>query len=141
MALRRVSIVLFVFGLLKLGISGILWKDRQTVGKNSTLQQSQMSILHHNYLSLTVLALGMFLMKLSLVGFCLSKKMSDSHKEDVQVSRYAVSKGFLFMVCYLKFTAMMFTTFTFAAIWFTFFNTGIAQWMESAYFIDGQQSE
>jgi hypothetical protein len=31
-ALRRVSIVLLVFGLIKLGISGFLWRDKKTVG-------------------------------------------------------------------------------------------------------------
>jgi hypothetical protein len=34
-ALRRVSVVLCIFGLLKLGISGMLWRDNVTMGEHA----------------------------------------------------------------------------------------------------------
>ena len=81
-----------------------------------------------------VLAMGAMLIFLAIVGICTSNKLSGENDEEVRASRYAVTRGFILMIFYMMLTTIMFNMFMFATIWFIFFNSGPAAWMESAYF-------
>ena len=79
--------------------------------------------------------MGSLLILLAVVGVCTSNRLSgDSEGEDVRASRHAVTKGFILMIFYMMLTVVMFSMFMFATIWFIFFNSGPAAWMESTYF-------
>ena len=58
-ALRRVSIVLLIFGLLKIVLSASLWRDASHV--ETTLENLNKSKLQHNYLSTYITILGFLL--------------------------------------------------------------------------------
>lgn len=74
------------------------------------------------------------MIKLSVIGFCSSRRLESNQQEEVRASRYSVSPGLVLMVVYLEVTLLMFSAFLFATLWFTFFNHYPATWMESAYF-------
>ena len=80
------------------------------------------------------MTLGGLLMTLSLIGIGTAEKVGSSGQQEVKASRHGVTKGFILMIIYLILTIAMFLIFLFATLWFTLFNTGPAQWMESTYF-------
>lgn len=70
------SIVLMIFGIIKVGLAGILWRDKQKIGDSvNTLSQTNLSVFQYNSLSIVVLSLGILLMMLSLIGFFSSKRL------------------------------------------------------------------
>ena len=76
-ALRRVSFVLMVFGILKVVASILLWRD----GLNgvTTLVNLSKTKLQHNYLSLFVSVLGFLLIILAIFGLYTSKSIEHCH--------------------------------------------------------------
>ena len=94
-------------------------------------------MVQYNYLSISVMTLALLLIKLSVVGFCSSHYIEKNQSEEVRASRQSVSQGYMFMVCYLKLTIIMFCIFLYSTIWFMFFNQGPVSWMETMYFHKG----
>ena len=85
-------------------------------------------------MSLTILTLGLLLIKLSVVGICASNQLVADRGNDVKASRSIASNGFLLLMIYMKLTFFMFAVFLFCTVWFTLFNSGPAVWMENTYF-------
>ena len=130
-----VHLIIFFFEFFTVGISGVLWRTPNSPAMNSaTLSQAGYSNMQNNYLSCCILTLGGLLITLALIGIGTAKRVGGSGQEEVKASRHGVTKGFLLMVVYLQLTIAMFLIFLFATLWFTLFNAGPAQWMESTYF-------
>ena len=106
-----------------------------TMGNHAkTLTQAHESQWQLNYLSITIMTLGIFLLKMSLIGWCTSKCVESNQSEEVRASRLPAQYGFCFMVVHMYLTIIMINVFMFSALWFTLFNSGPASWMESNYF-------
>ena len=67
--------------------------------------------------------MGLFLMKLSVIGVYTSNRLEGKTSDDVQASRHTVAKGFLMMMIYMKINLLTFCCYLFAAIWFLFFGS------------------
>lgn len=92
----------------------------------------------NNSLSVTILTLGLLLIKTSLVGVFASNRLLGSTNEDVKASKQTMNKGFMVLAVFMKLSILLFVGFLFLAIWFIFFNTAPAQWMSNAYFLKSQ---
>ena len=58
-----------------------------------------------------------------------------AHREEKSPSKLGDSKGFTLSVLHLQLTLVMFSIFTYCAIWFICFNEGPAAWFENHYFM------
>jgi hypothetical protein len=117
------------------GIAGLLWRDKKAVAHSvSTLTQANLTVMQSNYLSLFILGLGGLLLFLAMIGCCTSRRLESNQQEEVRASRLGISHGQYIMVVHTFLTTMMFQTFMYAALWFTFFNEGPSTWMQNQYF-------
>jgi hypothetical protein len=78
-ALRRVSVVLSLCGIIKLGIAGLLWRDKRLMTSGAaTLAQANLTVIQSNYLSLFILGLGALLVLLAMIGCCASRRLESN---------------------------------------------------------------
>jgi uncharacterized membrane protein len=110
-------------------IALILWKDNGPAPFSSTIASIQ-----NNTLSCMVLTLGLLLIKIAIVGICSARKLQGNMTEDVKASRYSMNNGFMLLMVFMSMTLLLFLTFLYLTVWFTFFNSGPATWFESTYF-------
>jgi NADH:ubiquinone oxidoreductase subunit 6 (subunit J) len=79
-ALRRVSVVLSLCGIIMLGIAGLLWRDKKAVAHSvNTLTQANMTVIQSNYLSMFILGLGGQLLLLAMIGCCTSRRLENNN--------------------------------------------------------------
>lgn len=79
--------------------------------------------------------MGLFLLKLAIVGVFTSNKLEGKSSEDVQASRHTVAKGFVTMMFYMMANLLTFCVYLFACIWFLFFGSAPTQLMEASYYL------
>ena len=69
----------YVFNIILVGIACLLWRNKEQLGLDTlSLKEAHKSTLQHNYLSITVLTLGLFLIMLSIIGFCSSRRIESN---------------------------------------------------------------
>lgn len=91
--------------------------------------------MQYNRLPFLVLFMGLFLIKLSILGIFTSNKLLGKTSEDIQVSRHVVAKGFVTVMIYMEINLFTFCAYLFACIWFFAFGSGPTQLMESSYYL------
>lgn len=132
-ALRRVSIVLLVLGLLMIILSVALWRDASHAP--TTLENLNKSKLQHNYLSTYITILGFLLILQATAGLYTSGELELSFRLESSPESLSNSKGFYVSIAHMILTFTTFSVFIFCAIWFLFFNDGPASWFENHYYL------